>query len=451
MKKNNDVDEDNNYFNGIEDEYSKSPTEVDKMTHSFQWDTFSYTTSGSLATPDIQTIMNRLGSGLYTVPGFQRKFVWEKSQVAGLALSILKGIPVPPIYVYIDEKDGSEVILDGQQRLTALFLYYHSLFFSDRYTRKKLDFSDIHKKMERIKEIDSKIKNSDDSLKNEYKDLCAQLKNKYGLSQTKYEVKRDKSDKSDKSDGGKYDITFANLDGKLKRSIERRMLQFAIVQCSKGDEPEKFYTMVFNNLNTGGKNLGPQEIRNGLYWKTNLYRSLFLVNESNTIWRQIYGNISLYSKDVELLLKMMALDYYTEYNDEENVIINYKGTFNWSNIMMEFSEKAKTWKKEEVDDKVSYIESFLSSIEVDSNGKRCKKAALEAVYVAVNKLHYISKGHDNPKIKMSWLICLSENNDIFGEGKVLSNKESVQQRLTKTLPIVRKEYGKYCENSKTVC
>lgn len=433
-------DEEDTFLNNSEEDDKNAKEAEDIMTNPFQMDTFAYSTSGSVTNSDIESIINTLGDGSCIVPGFQRKFVWKKEQVAGLAFSVLKGIPVPPIYVYYDEEDGRQVILDGQQRMTAVFLYFHSLFFSSETKRKKINFMDIHSIMNQIYAINSRIADGENEkeLKENRKKLYAILKEKYELVDAKYEVSGER--------GQKREITFAKLQDREKRFVKRKSLQFAVVQCSKGEDPQKFYTMVFKMLNSGGKNLGPQEIRNGLYWKTKLYKGLFDINESNNQWRNIYGNISLYSKDVELLLKMLSLNYYTVMNENQDISIDFDRTFNWVNIMDDYSKESKKWIEEKIEKELSTIDSFLRAIELDADAKECKKAVLEAVFVAINKLCLTLD--ENHRIKMSWLVALSKNEDIFGEGKVLSNKNSVQTRLTKTLPLVRAEYGKYTNNSR---
>ena len=299
---------------------------------------------------------------------------------------------------------------------------------------------DIHLIMNQIYTLDLRMANGEKGLKEERKELYATLKEKYELVDTKYEVSG--------KHGQKRDITFAKLQDREKRFVKRKPLQFAVVQCSNGEETQKFYTMVFKMLNSGGKNLGPQEIRNGLYWKTQLYKGLFEINESNILWRNIYGNISLYSKDVELLLKMLSLNYFTVINDEQKININFDRTFNWANIMDDYSKESKKWTVQKVDKELLSIDSFLKAIDLDVDAKKCKKAVLEAVFVAINKLNLsLDNSH---KIKMSWLVELSENEEIFGDGKVLSNKNSVETRLTKTLPLVRAEYGKYSDDSSNI-
>lgn len=55
-------------------------------------------------------------------PEFQRNAVWTLKQKSELIESILMGIPIPTIYVKEDDK-GVYIIVDGHQRLTALFQF----------------------------------------------------------------------------------------------------------------------------------------------------------------------------------------------------------------------------------------------------------------------------------------------------------------------------------------
>ena len=57
---------------------------------------------------DIESILNALKRGDYKLPKYQRKYVWEKQQAANLILSLIKNIPIPPLYLYYD-KDGKVV------------------------------------------------------------------------------------------------------------------------------------------------------------------------------------------------------------------------------------------------------------------------------------------------------------------------------------------------------
>lgn len=117
---------------------------------------------------DIETILNSLKRGDYVLPKYQRKFVWEKSDVSNLILSLIKGIPIPPLYLYYNNKDGKYVILDGQQRITSLFMYYKNIFYKGNAQRNRLNFEDISTKIDAIESGDISNKGQIDFI---YKDL----------------------------------------------------------------------------------------------------------------------------------------------------------------------------------------------------------------------------------------------------------------------------------------
>mgnify|MGYP000187403435 CR=1 FL=1 len=70
----------------------------------------------------IDWLVDRLGSGKFSMPKYQRKYVWLDHQVTALIVSVLKKIPIPKLYGYYTESQGSNqttLIIDGQQRVTT--------------------------------------------------------------------------------------------------------------------------------------------------------------------------------------------------------------------------------------------------------------------------------------------------------------------------------------------
>ena len=59
------------------------------------------------------SMMQGLENGDYVIPGFQRMYRWTEEQVEELAISLVRGMPIPPIYGYRN-KEQQFVILDGQ-------------------------------------------------------------------------------------------------------------------------------------------------------------------------------------------------------------------------------------------------------------------------------------------------------------------------------------------------
>ena len=95
----------------------------------------------------LNTLVGRLRDGRFVIPDFQREFEWKPWDVGDLMRSIfsdyyigslllLKGKPenfealsCEPIYGYIGDGHREHIVLDGQQRLTAM---YYAFFAPDK-------------------------------------------------------------------------------------------------------------------------------------------------------------------------------------------------------------------------------------------------------------------------------------------------------------------------------
>lgn len=85
--------------------------------------------------PEIESLFNRYKRGkLVLQPNFQRGFVWDAPKASRLIESALLDIPIPMIYL-AEEEDGTELVIDGQQRLTSFFSFIDG-FFPDKKTFK---------------------------------------------------------------------------------------------------------------------------------------------------------------------------------------------------------------------------------------------------------------------------------------------------------------------------
>ena len=63
-----------------------------------------------------RTLVESVNDNMYIIPKYQRKYRWKKEQVVSLVESLLRGLPIPPIYTCRNENNQLE-ILDGQQRI----------------------------------------------------------------------------------------------------------------------------------------------------------------------------------------------------------------------------------------------------------------------------------------------------------------------------------------------
>lgn len=61
-------------------------------------------------------------------PYFQRKYVWTNKKASLLIESILLNVPIPMIYTAEDKETKTELVVDGQQRLTSAFRFLDGEF-----------------------------------------------------------------------------------------------------------------------------------------------------------------------------------------------------------------------------------------------------------------------------------------------------------------------------------
>lgn len=146
------------------------------------------------------------------IPDFQRGFVWTIKQSSLLMESFLRGLPVPPIFFFIDE-EHKNLLVDGQQRLKSVFFFYEGYFGQESKSGRRQTFK-----------LTGLNKNSKYSAKS-YKDLS--------------ELERRKFDNS------------------VLRAVNIR-------QLSPTKDSSSVYH-IFERLNTGGTPLSAQEIRNTVY------------------------------------------------------------------------------------------------------------------------------------------------------------------------------------------
>lgn len=209
-------------------------------------------------------------SGLYemwqkgdiTIPDFQREFVWSIKQSSLLIESFLIGLPVPPIFFYIDDENRN-LVVDGQQRLMSIFFYFEGYFGPENEKGKRQTF--------RLLGLNRK---------------------------SPYHEKR-----------------FIDLDMRDKRKLETSVLRAINIRQLSPKEENTSVFHIFERLNTGGTPLTSQEIRNVVY-RGEFLKKLRILNE-DPHWRNILGKKlpDKHQKDVELILRAFALCYYL--NDYE--------------------------------------------------------------------------------------------------------------------------------------
>lgn len=94
----------------------------------------------------IQDVIKSISDGEYRIPCFQRNYVWDVNKVADLVDSLLKGYPIGSVILWRtkislsehkkiggfdfparDDGKYTSYVIDGQQRLTSLFVAFKGL------------------------------------------------------------------------------------------------------------------------------------------------------------------------------------------------------------------------------------------------------------------------------------------------------------------------------------
>ncbi|WP_281234621.1 DUF262 domain-containing protein [Flavobacterium gelatinilyticum] len=183
-------------------------------------------------------------------PELQRKYVWEKAEASRFIESILLGLPIPSIFL-ANTPEGNKLIIDGYQRIMTVYDYVKKGVFSkDNKTFKLTNNEKINQRWR-----------------------------------------------------GK---AFNELNEFDQKKIRQTTIHAIIFEQKHPKESDSSLFQIFERINTSGKILKPQEIRNCVY-QGNLNSLLFTLNK-NEFWRDLFGqNEDARMNDLEFILRFFAL------------------------------------------------------------------------------------------------------------------------------------------------
>ena len=304
-----------------------------------------------------KTLVDGFNEWLYVIPKYQRKYVWSKEQVSNLAVSLIKGLPIPPIYVYRNN-DGRLEILDGQQRMLSLFFYYKGKYIKNS-TNTQVELQKI------IENNECEDCNFEDVLNKYYplKDIDYKMKySKKNSSTNKYEIEE-------------ISIKYSELPKDIRRKIDYTAISVIEIKVDEEDERHKVLYKIFENLNEGGTRLTKQELRNGIY-SSSFYDMLHEMNE-NDKWRKIYGDKHIHSKDVEMLLRFITVGYRFELGEDGYNIDEYSGSY--PTLLNDFSDIAINFSSEAINELKEDLNHFVGLFNVNV---KPQDLLLEGLYLA---------------------------------------------------------------------
>ena len=278
------------------------------------------------ATPNdfnLSTIVSYLDAGIFMIPGFQRNYVWDIKRASKLIESLIRGLPVPQLFLYEGERNKF-LVIDGQQRLMSI--YY---FFKQRFPRQEArpHLRAIFQEHGRIPE-----------------EVLSD--NKY-FNNFRLALPVSEPGKSNRFHGVDYDSL-----GEDKMQLELRPLRNVVIKQNSHKDEDEYSAMyeIFNRLNSGGVNLRPQEIRLCLY-HSDFYDMLERVN-IEPVWRRFLrsDNPDLHMRDIEVLLRAFAI-----LSDSEN----YRPSL--VKFLNQFSNRAKSHTPEHNQYLEELFKSFLDA------------------------------------------------------------------------------------------
>lgn len=308
---------------------------------------------------NIRTIYDFVDSGVVSIPGFQRNYVWDIKRASKLIESLIIGLPIPQIFLYEESRNKFSVI-DGQQRLMSI--YY---FKKKRFPREERR-SEIRKIVEVNGVLPPEILANDSYFSN-------------------FNLKLPSSLPSGKSTfhGLNYDTL-----GDFKSQFDLRTVRNVVIrQAAPDEEDDSAIYEIFNRLNSGGVNLTPQEIRVSLY-HSDFYKMLDRINQDPK-WRRLLNVdvLDLHAKDVEILLRAFAMLWYSdEYKPSMIRFLNLS------------SKRFKKLKNEDIAYCEDLFSSFLDSCQrldekafFSKGNNRFNISTFEAVFVATAKKAFESR------------------------------------------------------------
>lgn len=184
-------------------------------------------------------------------PEIQRNYVWNEAEASRFIDSVLLGLPVPSIFL-ARTKAETMLIIDGYQRIMTVRDFIRGHFGEEKKIFRLTNSPKIHSNWR-----------------------------------------------------GK---TFAQLTESEQRRIRKTTIHSIIFVQNHPEDQGTSYFQIFERINSTGRALIPQEIRNCVYQGP--FNSLLIkLNKENTGWRNLYGlgKTDSRMRDIEFILRYFAI------------------------------------------------------------------------------------------------------------------------------------------------
>ena len=299
-----------------------------------------------------RTLVESVNDNLYVIPKYQRKYRWGRQQVVGLVESLLRGLPIPPIYTCRNDKNQLE-ILDGQQRVMSLFFYYIGCFLNKK-KESAINFSEL--------EVGEST-------------FSDALKEQYPLEELHIEING-------------MNVDYDALPVEMKRKVDYISITVIEIKVEKKKKRDEILQTIFANLNKNGAILSKQEQRNGIYM-CDFYDMLQEFNKRNIKWRKLWGREDSKDRDLQTLLRFCALKKYVcciKKSGKVRIDFKINGYYSsYAEMLDAFSKEAMTFGDGDIAKYRKSLEGFVELFEINTV-LSSKVALMEGFYIIYEKI-----------------------------------------------------------------
>jgi hypothetical protein len=250
-------------------------------------------------------IVTNVNNGIYQIPKFQRDFVWSKEQTAKLIDSLLKGFPIGSFILWKtnqrlkslkkiggkilnEANDGDYVyyILDGQQRMTSLYLALEGVEIG------KNNYKEIYI------DIEKDIETDDEICTLEKTDRCI----------TFYELINERI--------SHFYKTFTDDDVEKIEDLRDHIKNYEFSTIEIENQPMEKIAEIFTRINVGGKVLTLFEIMNAKVYSEDIldgdgnitHKGFDLEDKFETLIDDLkYGGYETIGENKSIILQLMSL------------------------------------------------------------------------------------------------------------------------------------------------
>lgn len=208
----------------------------------------------------LQHWINLILSGNITLPEYQRSFVWKESEVKDFIGALKRKEFVPPV-ILGNFEGKNNYIIDGQQRLTSLFLAY----IGKMPKREEFRMSDLQQYADANDMISDDEEADDEPIEWKFSILIHPNKEN-SIESIRKEIESSSPTKYD-------DLSEVDISGILENTYLG--FSYIIPVVKEKTEQQKFYCSVFRNINMKGTSLLPQESRKSLYFLDDRKKDFF--------------------------------------------------------------------------------------------------------------------------------------------------------------------------------